>query len=98
VISSFPAGLGEVKIDGEGLTVRWVVFIAGVERPVGVGGGGVGLPESSLDGSSAIWDLVLFFLFFLLSMREGALFVAGIAWVAGKGVGGAFFCAGIFIV
>ena len=56
VISSFPAGLGEVKMEGDGLTVWREGFGARVERLVGVGGGGVGLPESISERSSTIWD------------------------------------------
>jgi hypothetical protein len=56
VMSSFPAGLGEVKMEGDRLIVMRPVFEAGVERVDGVGGGGVGLPESSSDGSSTICD------------------------------------------
>jgi hypothetical protein len=59
IISSFPAGLGDMKMDGEGLLVMCTGFGAGVERLDGVGGGGVGLPDSISDGSSAIWDPLL---------------------------------------
>ena len=56
VMSSFPAGFGDVKMEGDGLIVSWDGFGAGVERLDGVGGCGAGLPDSSSDGSSAIWD------------------------------------------
>ena len=56
VISFFPAGFGDMKIEGDGLFVRLARFGAGVERPDGVGGGRVGLPDSISAGSSAIWD------------------------------------------
>jgi len=59
VISSFPTGLGDIKIDGEGLLVMCTRFRAGVEKPDRVEGGGVGLSDSILDGSSAIWDSLL---------------------------------------
>jgi hypothetical protein len=54
VISSLPAGLENIKIDGDGLLVRLAKLGAGVVSPVGVGGGGVGLPDSSSEGSSTI--------------------------------------------
>jgi hypothetical protein len=42
VISFFPTGFGDIKIEGDGLFVRLARFGARVERPDGVGGGGVG--------------------------------------------------------
>jgi hypothetical protein len=48
--------LGYIKMDGEGLLIMCTGFRAGVERPDGVGEGGVGPPDSISDGSSTIWD------------------------------------------
>jgi hypothetical protein len=56
MISSFLAGLGDIKIDRDGLLVKLARLGAGVVSPVGVGGGGVGLPKPILEGSSTIWD------------------------------------------
>ena len=43
MISSLPAGLENIKIDGDGLLVRLAKLGAGVVSPVGVGGGGIQL-------------------------------------------------------
>ncbi len=56
MISFFPAGFRNIKMEGDGLFIRLTRFGAGVESLEGVRGGGVGLPDSSSDGSSAIWD------------------------------------------